>query len=171
MSRSYLVKKFVWNAFQSFFKFVSSSFQIHFKSTAGSLIFRTFFINLLLLQFSVGFKFALEANKFTLKWAKFGNDPWNGKKYLCKGENNHFLKDLPTVSNFEVENSIFSQQPQHEMKIKFINLKNSLVLGNDWERAIMIRSFVCRLWVGVFTRFWFRLLIFYSTSDTFNDLL
>ena len=54
---------------------------------------------------------------------------------MCNGVNNHFFKGLPTV-NFEIENSIFSQQPQHEMKKKCINIKKSLVLGYDWERAI-----------------------------------
>ena len=62
---------------------------------------------------------------------------------MCKGGTTISGKASQRLSNFEVENSTFPQPAQHEMKIKRINIKKPLVLGNDMERAIMLRSVVC----------------------------
>ena len=131
------------------FKFASNSFQVHFKFILNPLQFR--FLSDLFYKFVTFIIFRLFQSHFKSQQinslqndGKFGDVLLSDIKYLCvRVWTTISGKASQRLSNFEVKNSIFSQQPQHEMKIKCINIKKPLVLGNGMERAIMVRSVAC----------------------------
>ena len=120
------------------FKFASNLFQIHFKFISNPLQFSCFliffykFVTFIIFSlFQIHFR-SQQINSLQND-VKFGDVPLNDITYL----------HVRYVISFEVKNSIFSQQPQHEIKVKRVNIKKTLVLGKDMSEVIMIRSLVC----------------------------
>ena len=74
---------------------------------------------------------------------KFGDVPLNDKAHVCvRVWTTISWKASQWLSNSEIENSIFSHQPQHEMKIKRIKIKP---LGSEkWRgKGYNVSSVVC----------------------------